>query len=78
VSARKNPALPSFPKMDPHEEKLSQMHSALHNLGDKIRKPFSGSGDKLLPKALRSAEPKEAKMARKFIDNMHKSMKGGK
>jgi hypothetical protein len=53
------------------------MHDALHQLGDKIRKPWSNGGEKLLPKALGSEQP-EAKLARKHIDNLHSAMKGCK
>lgn len=79
--ARKNPSVPTISEMDqqsPHEKKLSEMHSALYSLGDKIRKPHQSDGEKLLPKDLRSREPKEAKQARKHINALHKAMKGEK
>ena len=62
----------------PHEKKLSEMHDALHQLGDKIRKPWSNGGEKLLPKALGANETPESKLARNHIDNLHAAMKGCK
>lgn len=64
--------------VDKHQEKLSEMHSALHALGDKIRKPFPNHGEKLLPKNLREQEPEGSAEARKHIDNLHAAMKGCK
>ncbi len=69
---------PGMYKEDKHESKLNEMHSALHALGDKIRKPFARSGEKLLPKNLREHEAPEAAEARKHIDHLHKRMRGGK
>jgi len=74
---RKNPTISTLGTMDhqsPHDKKLSEMHSALYTLGDKIRKPFARDGEKLLPKNLRAQEPKEARQARKHIDALHKAM----
>jgi hypothetical protein len=65
--------------VDKHEQMLNDMHDALHQLGNKIRKPYSsGSGDKLLPKALRPSEPAGASAARAHIARLHKGMRGGK
>jgi hypothetical protein len=78
AKSRKNPiASMDSIEQDPHQKKLSEMHDALHQLGDKIRKPWSNGGEKLLPKALGSEQP-EAKLARKHIDNLHSAMKGCK
>jgi len=65
-------------EQDAHEAKLSEMHDALYSLGDKIRKPYPGRGEKLLPKDLRSQEKPEAEAARKHIDTLHRTMKGKK
>jgi hypothetical protein len=81
VSKRKNPVaslVSSDFHEDPQQKKLSEMHGALHSLGDKIRKPYPNSGDKLLPKELVPAESDDSKMARKHIDNLHAAMKGCK
>jgi hypothetical protein len=67
-----------MPKMDKHEGMLNEMHSALHSLGDKIRKPFGRDGDKLLPRRLRPSEAPEAKAARKHIEHLHRAMRGEK
>ena len=54
--ARKNPTEPCVAscdvEQDAHQTKLSEMHDALYSLGDKIRKPYPGRGEKLLPKDL--------------------------
>jgi hypothetical protein len=65
-------------EQSPHEKKLSEMHDALYSLGDKIRKPYPRSGEKLLPAELQEQEPDGAKAARKHIDNLHAAMKGCK
>jgi len=77
---RKNPTVSEVPAMeqDAHESKLSEMHDCLYALGDKIRKPYPGRGEKLLPKELQSREKPEGKAARKHIDALHKAMKGEK
>jgi len=69
---------PTMPKQDKHEKMLSEMHSALYSLGNKIRKPYESDGDKLLPSDLRVGESPEAKAARAHIQTLHKSMKGCK
>lgn len=64
---------------DKHEEMLSDMYGALHTLGDAIRKPYSNSGDHLLPKGLKKAKEKpEAKAAREHIEDLHAHMKACK
>jgi hypothetical protein len=75
--ARKNPALPSVNPMprDKHEAMLDEMHGALYALGDKIRKPYPRSGDKLLPTSLQESDSPEAKAAREHIECLHKAMK---
>ena len=77
--ARKNPTISAYPADNPvedkHEKMLDEMHSALHTLGSKIRKPFQSRGDKLLPKALAPAEDPEAALARAHIEDLHKTMK---
>lgn len=76
--ARKNPTeqcMPGIVDQDEHERKLSEMHDALYSLGDKIRKPYPGRGEKLLPKDLQSHEKPEARTARKHIDALHKAFK---
>jgi hypothetical protein len=55
---------------------LSEMHDALYTLGNKMRKPFQSTGDKLLPKGLAPAEAPEAAMARLHVETLHKAMKG--
>jgi len=63
---------------DKHEKMLSEMHDALYTLGNKIRKPIGGRGDKLLPKDLAPAEPEGAASARSHIERLHKSMRSEK
>lgn len=63
---------------DKHQSMLSEMHDALYSLGSKISKPFSGRGEKLLPKALQAAEPEEGKAARAHIERLHSAMKSEK
>jgi hypothetical protein len=59
----------------PHEKKVSEMHSALHSLSDKIRVPMpSDNGEKLLPAALRSAGM-HATTAKAHIDALHAHFK---
>jgi len=63
---------------DKHQGMLSEMHDALYQLGDKIRKPFGGRGSKLLPKGLQENETPEAQLARTHIETMHGAMKDAK
>lgn len=72
--ARKNPTISGLPKQDKHEKMLSDMHSALYALGDKIRKPYRSDGEKLLPMALQESESPEAKLARNHIECLHRAM----
>lgn len=74
MAKRRNPTTVDVPKMDADEEKVSQMHSALYALSDKIRKPFKSSGEKLLPKSLQSPTNPEAKAARAHIRKLHGAM----
>ena len=64
------------PVQSKHEKMLSDIHSALYTLGDKIRKPSSGSGDHLLPPDLAPQEAKGARSARLHIESLHQSMVG--
>lgn len=73
--ARKNPAVPSVPKMDKHEQMCSDMNSAVYTLQDKIRKPMPRDGEKLLPKHLQSQEGPDAKSARKHIERLHRAFR---
>lgn len=66
---------PMAPEQDKHEKMLSEMHDALYTLGNKMRPPMGGNGDKLLPKGLAPAESPEASMARMHIETLHKAMK---
>lgn len=82
---RKNPTTaPSslvgadMPAPDKHEQMLSNMHSALCSLGDKIRKTYHSNGDKLLPSELQTADTPEATLAREHIANLHRAFKGAK
>jgi len=75
MGSRKNPAELSVPKMDKHEGMLDEMHDALYSLGHKIRKPFPGKGEKLLPRGLRQSEAPEAKAARRHITRLHRAMR---
>lgn len=75
---RSNPVAIDMPKMDPHEEMLSDMHSALSALGDKIRKPYAAHGEKLLPKNLRTSDNPDSKHAKKHIKRLHKAFKAEK
>ena len=72
--ARKNPTMPSVPKQDKHESMVSNMHSALYSLSDKMRKPYPNDGDKLLPSNLKTKEKPESKAARKHVEKLHKAM----
>jgi hypothetical protein len=78
VAARKNPTTIGVDNMSEEEQMCSDMHSALHSLSDKVRKPFAGSGDKLLPKGLRATERPEARAARKHIRRLHRAFKSEK
>jgi hypothetical protein len=80
MAKRSNPTLAQagLPKMDAHESKLQEMHDALYVLGDKIRKPYKRSGEKLLPKDLQTAESDESRAARNHINALHDAMKGEK
>ena len=64
-------------EMEPHEQMASEMHSALYALQDQARKPHAGSGEKLLPKHLRSEKP-GMEEARTHIKRLHKAFKGEK
>lgn len=68
----------SMPAEEPHETMLREMHDALYQLGDKARKPFGGSGSKLLPKGLRNEADPAAKAARAHIKHLHATMKDSK
>lgn len=76
MAARKSPL--GMVHRDKHEQMLDDMHGALSSLGDKIRKPFQPSGEKLLPADLQNAEKPEAKAARKHIEKLHGAFKGHK
>jgi hypothetical protein len=80
--ARKNPAdAPMMAEQSPHEKKLSEMHSALHSLGDQARKPSPMMGEKLLPPSLQKPEGPGVAIAKKHIDKLHaafRGVKGGK
>ena len=73
--ARKNPIAPMEIHQDKHDKMLSEMHSALYTLGDKIQKPSPRSGEKLLPENLRQQAPKGAKAARRHIQRIHRAMR---
>jgi hypothetical protein len=75
---RSNPTLIGMDAGSPEEQMCSDMHSALHTLSDKVRKPYSSSGDHLLPKPLQANERPEAKQARKHIRRLHKAFKSEK
>lgn len=68
-------AVPMMVHQDKHERMLSEMHDALYTLGNKIRKPMGGHGEKLLPKSMQSHEAPEAKAARSHIEDIHTAMK---
>lgn len=63
------------PQMDKHEKMASEMHDAIYQMQDKMRKPYPRTGSKLLPAKLQSTETPESKMARAHIEKMHAAMK---
>lgn len=72
---------PMRDQTDKHEEMLSDMHSALHTLGDKIRGPYMPQGSKLLPDKMNPTPPPGGAAARAHIAKLHKgfkALKGGK
>jgi len=82
MAKRKSPVAahdcgPMGMEMEPHEQMASEMHSALYALQDQARKPHAGSGEKLLPKHLRSEKP-GMEEARTHIKRLHKAFKGEK
>ncbi len=60
-----------------HEQMLDEMHSALHALGDLVRKPYPREGDKLLPSSM-SPDMPGAESARKHIEMLHSVFKAAK
>lgn len=74
--ARKNPTVGyAVPSQTKHEKMLSEMHSALYTLGDKVRKPMPRDGEKLLPKSLRTPSSPDVKDAESQIECLHKAFK---
>lgn len=70
-------------KREPHEEKLSQMHDALYQLGDQARGPMRGlggteGGSALLPDSVIPPDNPISKAAKKHIHKLHKAFKSVK
>ena len=72
--ARKNPTIAPY-KRTKHEEMVDDMTSALYSLSSKTRKPYTPSGDKLLPSHLQEKESAESAGAKKHIERLHKAFK---
>jgi len=72
----------SMPEQSKHEKMLSEMHSALYALGNKVRKPMPSEGEKLLPAELQQAEAPEVASAKAHVETLHghfkAAQKGGK
>lgn len=54
-----------------HEKMISEMHSALYALGDKVRTPMPRDGEKLLPSALREQESPDVAAAKAHVERLH-------
>jgi hypothetical protein len=65
----------SVPEQSPHEKKLSEMHSALYALGNKVRKPMPSEGENLLPAELQQQESPEVAAAKAHVDALHAHFK---
>jgi hypothetical protein len=60
-----------MPEQSKHEKMLSDMHSALYALGNKVRKPSPAEGEKLLPEALQQTEAPEVAAAKSHVETLH-------